>query len=81
MYPNPLTAETAVHFTLPAGRAAVRLTDMLGREVAQVPAKASAAGPQAIPLPAGKGGALAAGVYLVRLTLRQEVFTTRVAVP
>ena len=80
VYPNPLTAETAVHFTLAAPEtAAVQLTDLLGRPVAQVPPRAYGAGPQAIALPKS-GGALAAGVYLVRLTLGEETFTTRVLV-
>ncbi|WP_310391747.1 M43 family zinc metalloprotease [Hymenobacter sp.] len=82
VYPNPLTAETAVHFTLTAAeRAAVRLTDMLGREVASSPAKSYGPGPQAIRLPGAAGRALPAGVYVVHLTLGQQVFTTRVLVP
>jgi hypothetical protein len=82
VYPNPLTAETAVHFTLPApGTAAVQLTDLLGRPVAQVPAKPYGAGPQAIPLPGAGRQALAAGVYVVRLTVGEQTFSTKVLVP
>jgi len=80
VYPNPMTAETAVHFILPTpAQAAVQLTDVLGREVARVPARKYGAGPQAIGLP--PGSALVAGVYVVRLTLGDETFTTRVLVP
>lgn len=81
VYPNPLTAETALHFTLPAaGAVAVRLTDLLGRAVAQVPARHYGAGPQVIPLPVGSGQSLAGGVYLVRLTVGEQAFTTKVLV-
>lgn len=79
VFPNPLTAETAVHFTLTAAeRAAVRLTDMLGREVAAIPAKTYGVGAQAIRLPGANGKALPSGVYLVHLTLGQQTFTTKV---
>ena len=82
VYPNPLTAETAVHFTLPTpGPVAVQLFDLLGREVAQVPARVYEAGPQAIRLPGSSGRALAGGVYLVRLTLDEQSFSTRVLAP
>ena len=75
-----MTAETAVHFILPTpAQAAVQLTDVLGREVARVPARKYGAGPQAIGLP--PGSALVAGVYVVHLTLGDETFTTRVLVP
>ena len=81
VYPNPLTAETAVHFTLATPEtAAVQLTDLLGRPVAQGPARAYGAGPQAVRMPVAGGASLAAGVYLVRLTLGEQVFTTRVLV-
>jgi PKD repeat protein len=81
VFPNPLTAETAVHFTLTsATRAAVRLTDMLGREVAQVAAKTYGSGAQSIRLQGAAGQPLPAGVYLVHLTLADQTFTTKVLV-
>ena len=81
VYPNPLTAETAVHFTLhTAERAAVRLTDMLGREVNSIPAKTYGAGAQAIRLQGANGSTLPAGVYMVHLTLGEQTFTTKVLV-
>ncbi|WBA43126.1 M43 family zinc metalloprotease [Hymenobacter canadensis] len=81
VFPNPLTAETAVHFTLTtATRAAVRLTDMLGREVAQVAAKTYGTGAQSIRLQGAAGQPLTAGVYLVHLTLGDQTFTTKVLV-
>jgi len=81
VYPNPLTAETAVHFTLTAAdRAAVRLTDMLGREVNSIPTKTYGAGAQAIRLQGAKGQALPAGIYMVHLTLGEQTFTTKVVV-
>ncbi|MBC8084682.1 MAG: choice-of-anchor J domain-containing protein [Hymenobacter sp.] len=58
VYPNPLTAETAVRFTLAAATSAqVRLTDLLGREIARTPTKTYGAGPQAIRLPGPDGPA------------------------
>ncbi|MBD2716651.1 T9SS type A sorting domain-containing protein [Microvirga sp. STR05] len=81
VYPNPLTAETAVHFTLPtAERAAVRLTDMLGRDVTSIAGKTYGAGTHAIRLQGADGKTLTAGVYLVHLTLGQQTFTTKVLV-
>ncbi|SHM15025.1 M43 family zinc metalloprotease [Hymenobacter psychrotolerans] len=81
VYPNPLTAETAVHFTLPtAERAAVRLTDMLGRDVSSIAGKTYGAGAHSIRLQGSNGKALPAGVYLVHLTLGQQTFTTKVLV-
>lgn len=78
VYPNPLTAETAVHFTLTRSESvAVQLTDLLGREVARTAARTFGAGAQALTLP---GKALPAGVYLVRLTIGEQTFTTKVVV-
>ena len=82
VYPNPLTAETAVHFTLPtSSTVAISVTDLLGRTAAQVPAKVFGAGPQAIALPGTGRQALAAGVYLVRLTVGEQTFSSKVLVP
>ena len=78
LFPQPRTAATTVHLTLPAAATVqVSLTDMLGREVrAGVPA-ALPAGPQILPLPAG---ALAPGLYLVRVQAGTELLTTKLLV-
>ncbi|MDO7849304.1 M43 family zinc metalloprotease [Hymenobacter sp. M29] len=80
VFPNPATKETAVHLTLDrAATVQLSLTDVLGRAVLVLPAKACAAGPQALPLnPAGRP--LKAGVYLVRVSLDGETFTSKLAV-
>ncbi|MBO0358673.1 T9SS type A sorting domain-containing protein [Hymenobacter sp. BT186] len=81
VYPNPLTAETAVHFTLTGTeRAQVRLTDLLGREVTRTALKSYGAGAQSIRLQASNGAALPAGVYMVQLTIGEKTFTTKVLV-
>lgn len=80
VYPNPATQETAVHLALTAAtRVQVTLTDVLGRAVLALPAKTYPAGPQALPLsPAGRP--LPAGVYLVRVALDGEAFTSKLVV-
>ncbi|WP_375435405.1 M43 family zinc metalloprotease [uncultured Hymenobacter sp.] len=81
VYPNPLTVETAVHFTLVgAERAQVRVTDLLGREVVSTAPKMYGAGAQSIRLQNVNGAALPAGVYVVHLTLGTQTFTTKVLV-
>ncbi len=80
VYPNPLTQETAVHFTLAtATQVQVRLTDLLGRAVLTLPARQVAAGAQVLPLLAN-GRTLPAGVYLVQITLDGEPFSTKLTV-
>ena len=80
VYPNPLTHETAVHLTLPGNtEVQLRLTDVLGREVLTLPAKTYGAGPQALSLQAA-GRALRTGVYIVRISLGGEVFTSKLTV-
>ena len=80
VYPNPLTNETAVHLDLATtAQVAVSLTDVLGREVLTIPAKTYAQGAQTIALPTA-GRALQAGVYLVRISLNGETYTSKLAV-
>ena len=80
VYPNPLTHETAVHLTLPGTtEVQLRLTDVLGREVLTLPAKTYGAGPQALSLQAA-GRALRTGMYIVRISLGGEVFTSKLTV-
>lgn len=80
VYPNPLTNETAVHITLPASTAVqVSLTDVLGREVLALPAKTYPAGEQAISLASATNG-LPAGVYVVRINLDGQTYTSKLAV-
>lgn len=80
LYPNPLTAQTAVHLHLPAAtQVQVRLTDLLGREVRTLPTKTYGAGAQTLPLTTA-GHPLRAGVYVVRIALNGETFSTRLTV-
>ncbi|MFD2717734.1 M43 family zinc metalloprotease [Hymenobacter monticola] len=80
VYPNPLTQQTAVHLTLDkAASVQVTLADVLGRPVLALPAKTYAAGPQVLALnPAGRP--LPAGVYLVRVRLDGQTFTSKLTV-
>ncbi|WP_305013973.1 M43 family zinc metalloprotease [Hymenobacter mellowenesis] len=80
VFPNPLTRETAVHVDLDrAATVQVSLTDVLGRAVISLPARAYTAGAQTVALnPAGQP--LQAGVYLVRVSLDGEVFTSKLTV-
>ncbi len=77
--PNPVTRGTAqVRFTLPAsGRAAVRVYDALGREVATLADGALAAGAQTLVWDAS---ALPAGLYVVRVETDGGAASRRVAV-
>ena len=80
LYPNPLTHETALHLSLPATtQIGVRLTDVLGREVLALPAKAYAAGEQVIALPTA-ARALPAGLYVVRVALDGQVYSSKLTV-
>ncbi|MFD2717733.1 M43 family zinc metalloprotease [Hymenobacter monticola] len=80
VYPNPLTQQSAVHLTLDKAAAVqVTLADVLGRPVLALPAKTYAAGPQVLALnPAGRP--LPAGVYLVRVRLDGQTFTSKLTV-
>ena len=80
VYPNPLTNETAVHLSLPtATEVQLRLTDMLGRTVLSLPAKTYGAGQQTLPLPTA-GHALRTGIYIVRITLDGEAYSSKLTV-
>ncbi|GAA4023705.1 hypothetical protein GCM10022409_04480 [Hymenobacter glaciei] len=80
LYPNPLTNETALHLNLAASsEVQVSLTDVVGREVLRLPAKTLAVGQQTLSLqPAAH--ALRAGVYVVRITLNGETFSSKLSV-
>ncbi|MBF9220382.1 M43 family zinc metalloprotease [Hymenobacter ruricola] len=80
VFPNPLTAETAVRLNLTApAEVQVRLTDVLGRDVLVLPAKTYGAGQQTLALsPAGRP--LRAGVYVVRIALNGETFSSKLTV-
>ncbi|GAB3583995.1 M43 family zinc metalloprotease [Hymenobacter daeguensis] len=81
VFPNPLTRETAVHLTLPAATLVqLSLCDVLGRPVLALPAKAYPAGPLAIALPAAAGQALKPGVYLLRIALDGQTFSSKLNV-
>ena len=80
VYPNPLTNETAVHFNLPAAtQVQLRLTDLLGRNVLSLPAKTYGAGQQSISLQTA-GHALRAGLYVVRISLDGETYSSKLTV-
>jgi len=69
-----------VHLTLAAAtQVQVRLTDVLGRDVLTLPARTYGAGPLALPLQAA-GRPLRAGLYVVRLTLNGEAFSSKLTV-
>jgi hypothetical protein len=64
--PNPVRSRASVRFALPdVGPARLALLDLLGREVALLADGEFAEGEHAVPL---EVGALASGLYLVRLT-------------
>ena len=80
VFPNPLTNETAVHLNLTAStQVQVALTDLLGRTVLSLPAKAYGAGQQTVALQT-PGHSLSAGVYVVRITLDGETFSSKLTV-
>jgi PKD repeat protein len=80
VFPNPLTAETAVHLDLPASTLVqLRLTDVLGREVLSLPARCYPAGALTLPL-APAAGALRSGLYVLRLSLDGETHSTKLTV-
>ena len=80
VYPNPMTNATAVHVTLTAStKIQLRLTDLLGRDVLTLPAKNYGAGQQTLPLLAA-GRPLPVGIYVVRISLDGETFTSKLTV-
>ncbi|MDO7851779.1 M43 family zinc metalloprotease [Hymenobacter convexus] len=82
VFPNPLTAETAVEFTLAApGPVQLRLTDLMGRQVLAPVQAAGRAGRQTLPVLPGAAARPAAGIYLVELTTTAARWTTKVVIP
>ncbi|TGE13950.1 M43 family zinc metalloprotease [Hymenobacter elongatus] len=79
IYPNPLTTATAVHFRLAAAKSVQLLvTDVVGRQVEATEARVYGAGEQHIALtPAGQPP-LAPGLYVVRLLIDGQAYTTKV---
>ena len=80
VYPNPVTNTTAVHVTLAAATTIeLRLTDLLGRDVLSLPAKTYGVGQQTLPLLAA-GRTLPAGIYVVRISLDGETYSSKLTV-
>ncbi|HEX8505518.1 MAG TPA: M43 family zinc metalloprotease [Hymenobacter sp.] len=80
VYPNPMTLATAVHLSLTATtQVQVSLTDLLGRNVLTLPAKTYGAGQQTVPLQAG-GQTLRAGIYVVRISLNGETYSSKLTI-
>ena len=80
VYPNPLTNETAVHFNLTAATPVqITLTDLLGRTVLALPVRTYGTGQQAVALPAA-GAGLRAGLYVVRIALGGDTFSSKLTV-
>ena len=80
VYPNPVTNATAVHVNLMAStKIQLRLTDLLGRDVLTLPAKTYGAGQQTLPLLAA-GRTLPAGIYVVRISLDGETYSSKLTV-
>jgi PKD repeat protein len=78
--PNPYTNETAVSLELTARtEVQVSLTDMLGREVMALPAKAYSPGKQTIALNPS-GHALSPGIYVVRISLEGKTYSSKLTV-
>ncbi|MDB5270048.1 MAG: hypothetical protein JWP58_3088 [Hymenobacter sp.] len=82
VYPNPLTAESVVEFTLAApGPVELCLTDLLGRPVGPATRAAGRAGLQTLPLlPAGTARP-ASGIYLVELRTANGRSTSKIVIP
>ncbi|UOQ95981.1 M43 family zinc metalloprotease [Hymenobacter sp. 5317J-9] len=82
VFPNPLTAETAVEFTLAApGAVELRLTDLLGRAVQPVVYADGRVGAQSLPLLTNGATRPAPGVYLVELRTPSARWTSKVIIP
>ena len=80
VFPNPLTAETAIEFTLPAiDMVEVRLTDVLGRLVRPSTRLQGRAGRQTLPLLPGAPRP-APGIYLIELRSATARWTTKLVV-
>jgi plastocyanin len=78
--PNPYTNETAVSLDLNARtEVQVSLTDMLGRAVMTLPAKAYGPGKQTITLNPN-GHALSPGIYVVRISLEGKTYSSKLTV-
>ena len=82
VYPNPLTAESVVEFTLATpGPVELRLTDLRGRPVGTATRATGRAGLQTMPLlPAGTARP-AAGIYLVELRTASGHSASKVMIP
>ncbi|MDO7877116.1 M43 family zinc metalloprotease [Hymenobacter sp. ASUV-10] len=80
VFPNPLTAATAVQFDLPtSAQVQVSLTDLLGREVLRLPGRRYPAGASVLPLGAA-ASTLRPGLYVLRLSLDSETYSTKLTV-
>jgi len=80
VYPNPLTNETAVHLSLAtATKVQVSLTDVLGRTVLVLPTKMYGTGQQTLSLQ-NAARPLRAGLYVVRIVLDGETFSSKLTV-
>jgi PKD repeat protein len=82
IYPNPLTAETVVEFTLPAaGPVELGLTDLLGRAVTAPARTTGRAGLQTMSLLPHGTSRPAPGVYLMKLRTAAGLSTHKVIIP
>ncbi|MBO2012605.1 M43 family zinc metalloprotease [Hymenobacter negativus] len=82
IYPNPLTAETVVEFTLPAaGPVELGLTDLLGRAVSAPIRATGRAGLQTLPLLPGGISRPTPGIYLMQLRTAAGQTTSKVIIP
>ena len=82
IFPNPLTAETAVQFSLAAaGPVELRLTDLLGRLVQPAMLATGRVGTQTLPLLLSAASRPAPGIYLVELRTADARWTNRVVIP
>jgi PKD repeat protein len=82
VFPNPMTAETVVEFSLAApGPVEFRLTDLLGRLVLPAQHAAGRAGLQTLPLLPAGATRLAAGVYVAELQTASARWTSKVVIP
>ena len=82
IYPNPLTAESVVEFTLAApGPVELRLTGLLGRPVGAATRATGRAGRQTLPLLPAGAARPAAGIYLVELRTASGRSASKVVIP
>ncbi|MCB2377091.1 choice-of-anchor J domain-containing protein [Hymenobacter sp. BT635] len=81
VYPSPLTVATAVHFRLTTPRLVqLVLTDVVGRQVRATAPRQYGAGEQQLALTQPGQPPLAPGLYVVRLLIDGQTFTTKVLV-